>query len=295
MSALQFKVGDFILVTGNPCHYRTCIGLPGVVTKVFPGEGKYYLKLLQKPMRDTDEDIRAEKHGRFDTYGTSADVSEVIRLRDPVQLKRVAAMWAVEEAEERKPTSPVITKIMKDIGKVCEKRKARDKLIEAAAATVGQVFTLPGRIKRYDKSEYPAISQPEVRAIGDEIRHYACTPNIDDLTPEQHVRWRQALAASDMASHWSGREEVRALVKEFDLDPMCERFNFALFHSVKTVFCLNGQLRNTVIPLWNRGAHIIDVEDGSDAQTLWSDYKPGPPPGFLLTYAFRRKLPLPPS
>ena len=167
-------------------------------------------------------------------------------------------------------------------------------MVEAESARIGEVFTLPGRIKRGDKSDYPSYQDPAVKKIDAELMGYAqSSPKNCTLT--EKVRWRQALAAIAATSFWSGEPEVRALVKELDLDPMADEHAGALWTARKHVYVTRAKLRACAIRLWNNGAAFLYIQDMEGPDTCWSDYKSSAPTGFLITYAFRRKLPLPPA
>jgi len=115
-------------------------------------------------------------------------------------------------------------------------------------------------------------------------------PSACNLT--ELARWKQCLAATDATSFWSGRDEARAVVKEFDLDPMTDGYGDALWRKRGSVYAPNGGLRDVIIRLWNMGAAIHGIEDMEDKDTCWGYYETGEPKGFSVEFAFRRRLPV---
>ncbi len=73
---------------------------------------------------------------------------------------------------------------------------------------------------------------------------------------------------------------------------MADEHNAALYRDSARVYAVNGDLRKVAIRLWNRGAVILHIQDMEDANTCWGSYKKGEPAGYLIGYAFRRKLPV---
>ncbi len=296
--------GTPVMVLGNPNRHQTLLGLYGFVQTIYRAkqEGEqdsYWVTLLSNPAPDEKSEIDAEAFGQFRTTSASTSLTDLRVLEAPAKLKRVAAMKAVEDAKRAEPLDPGFEKLMKDIladERDAAKRLVRKQLEEAVKAAddaMGQVFKFPGMIKRGDKSDFPAYRDPAVQAVDAEVRGYACREE-SDWTVEERVRWAQGRALIEASSFWSPREECRKAVAEFDLDPMLDEFNAALYRNRAHVFCVNGELRKTVIRLWNRRALIVQVEDAMSIHMLWGPYCSAadkPPAGFIVTYAFRRTLP----
>lgn len=292
MSKHTFNVGDPVLVVGRICTVKTCLGLFGRVTKVHP-DGSLSLSLLSHPTLEEESDIRAEKHGRFDTWTATANHEDLRHLTGKSRLARVAAHEANEEANQKPKRDSVADEIMADMFKpeAIAKRKEHDAAVEAEGKRIGQVFRLPGVIKRGDKSKFPAFHHPDVEAISSELMGYAAS-GPKDCTLTELARWKQCLAATDATSFWPGCEEVRAVVKEFDLDPMTDGYEDALWCKRGKAYVKNGELRSLVIRLWNQGKFIHQIIEMEDEDTCWSSYKDTKPAGFLVYFGSRRKLPV---
>lgn len=301
----EFKEGDPVQVVGYLCTNRTCIGLFGFVERIWtpeemgrPDRAPLYVALLQDPdLEDPSaraKEERAKHRFDWDTWTCSAYHKDLIPLTDPVALARVARYKEAVAAYWDEPRDPVVDKIMDDA--IRNDHKERDKLVEARAAELWPQFRLPGGIERGDKSGYPAYRDPAVYLRSQEVQGYACRqgPRGEDLwTIEERARWKLCLEAVEQASFFSPMEEVRRLVHELDLDPMADNFNKTLYRGFGSVYAPKGQLRNKVIPVWNKGAVVLDITEMQDEETCWSDYHGKEPNGFLVYYAFRRTLPEP--
>jgi len=292
----SFKKGDPVCVVGNICTIKTCIGLFGYVTEVYEN-GELYLSLLSKPTLEDPADKLEETHGRFKTWGARAQPHNLQPLKDKDCLARVAALKEFVATNVRDPkTAELVNSIIKKTStpEWVEKRKQEEVEIAEETKRIGQVFTLPGDIKRGDKSNFPAYHDPVVEAISAELMRYAYVgPSKCTLT--ERARWKQCLQATDMASFWSGEQEVRDVVKEFDLDPMTDGYEYALWRKCSNEYAKAGELRTLIIKLWNKGANIHKIIDMEDKDTCWASYKSSKPAGFLVYYGFRRKLPMPPK
>lgn len=289
----KFKVGDPVLVVGNISRFRTCAGFFGYIEKYFPKEDTFHVLLLTRQEYTKDYSRRREEAGSFDTTTEMAKAADLRPLRG---LERLARVRALRKHQAQKAPEPRDTKLDALIKKwssakyIEQERKDREAL-EAESRRIGNVFTLPGRIRRFDKSQFPAYRDPVVEEISRELMEYAARgPSKCTLT--ERARWVQCLAATEATSFWSPRKEVRALVKELDLDPMISEFEDALYRDKQYLYVPNGKLRAEAIRLWNRGAVLLQIQDMQDANTCWSSYKEGAPAGFSITYAFRRKLPV---
>lgn len=173
------------------------------------------------------------------------------------------------------------------------KRKAQEeKELEEEQKRLGNVFTLPGKIRRGDKSQFTAFHDPVIEAASSEVRRYAVMER-KDLTLEMKVRWGQANALVEQASFWSMRKECRDLVKELDLDPFVDEHEDALYGDKKHQYAPNGRLRHEAVNIWNEGRVIVYIQDMEDENTCWGSYKDGQPNGFLITHVKRRQLPIP--
>jgi len=287
----QFREGDPILVVGNPCRIKTCIGLFGFVEKIHE-TGEIHVHLLTDPHLEDDADIRAEKAGRFSSWSTTCQPADLWPLKDKFRAARVKRFMDSHTAEKaaRKPDSKT-NELMKDIDAWVAKWREDEVLVAEETKRIGQVFQMPGIIKRGDKSNYPAYRDPLMEKINDELRGYAAR-GPSKCTLEQRARWKQCLAATDASSFWSRHDEVRAAVKEFDLDPMVDHFNDALYCNRDKEFVQIGKLRELIIRLWNRNAMILYIQDAQDLHTCWSeDSGRGEQKGFLVDFALRRPLP----
>jgi len=156
-----YKIGDPVLVVGRICTVKTCIGLFGYVSDIY-ASGALALSLLSHPTLEAKNDIRAEKHGRFDTWHASAKPNDLRPLTDVKQLARVEALKAHEMAAPKRERDPrieaVTAKYLSPEG--IAKRKKDEADVAAETERIGQVFKLPGVIKRGDKSKFPAYRHP---------------------------------------------------------------------------------------------------------------------------------------
>ena len=281
-----FKVGDPILVVGNISNIVTCVGRYGYITKFFPEEQEFCVKLLD---HNSNED--RDNH----TWTDSGKAEDFIHLTDPKALVRVKQLKEKDAKEMAEavpdPKFEAFLKLMHSTEEV-EANKLREQQIEEELKRIGPVFTLPGAIKRGDKSKYPAYRDPQVEKISSEIRMYAASDK--DSTITELARWRQGHAMVEQTSFWSPRQEVRDVVKELDLDPMIEEFNDALWHKSKKTYVETGKLRNAAIRIWNKGDTILYIQDMADKDTCWGPYtyNKTEPAGYLITHASRRKLPV---
>ena len=293
MTPAPFEVGDPIIVLGRICSVSTCVGLFGYISNVWPEDGgKLTVRLLRHPTLEDRSDIAAEKAGRFESSCYTALPGDLRRLTDSESLSRVAAFKLQQQAKDDRP-SPAVTAIMERFASEEGRRTMREdrEAVEAENKRIGQVFTLPGAIKRGNKSNFPAFSDPTIQENSSELRGYAAA-GPKNCTLEQRARWTQCLEATDSASFWSGQQEVRDLVRELDLDPMTDGHSSALWCRRGSVYAKVGDLRNAVIKLWNTGAVIHKIQDMDSEDSSWSTYKGGEPNGFLIDFGFRRELPV---
>lgn len=291
----SFKVGDAVLVVGRICTVKVCVGLFGYVTSVFDDEDRVCLSLLSYPSFDSEEERRAEtEFGRFKSWSADAKPSDLRRLEDKDALARVESF---KEAEAKnlmaKERDPAFEAILADILSVESMEASRRMEAEVAAESlrIGRVFTLPGQISRGDKSAYPAYRTPEVKAISDELMGYAAR-KTNDWSLTERARWKQAREATGCASFWSPHPDVRALVRELDLDPMCDMYERALWENSGNVYVPVAGLRKAAVELWNSGAQIHLISDMSGPGCLWEAGRTPEPVGFLIYFASRRKLPV---
>ena len=288
-----FKPGDPVLVVGCLSRFRTCVGLFGFVDSIFPKEGEIFACLLTRPDLKDRHDRWAERQGRPDYTHETGTPGDFIPLTGKGRIARVEALKAHVAAKDKTP-SPAFKAIMDDAERP-EKRArwaAEEASVAARSAEMGELYKLPGKLKRGDKSEFPAYRDPAVQAIDAVVMGYAAR-GPKGLTLDDRVRWKQALHARDGASFWSGRPEVRALVQELDLDPMTDGHEYALWKDAGSVYTPTAQLRRTAITLWNKGAAILRIQEATDPDTCWRG-KDGEAPGFHIQFAYRRRLPLPP-
>jgi hypothetical protein len=293
MIAPAFAIGDAVLVVGRLQTARTCLGLFGFVSTAWPDEGKLGVELLTHPALDNRDERRKEARGEYSSTFEVGTPGDFVALTDPKKLVRVAGLKAQHEAEAKKPADPKFEAFMKEVlsPEGTQRRAADEAAFAAKAGEMGQVFNLPGRIARGDKSLFPAYRDPAVQAMWTELTSYAAK-GPDACTLDERVRWSQALEATGAASFWSGRPEVRDLVKELDLDPMSDRWEPALYKNNASMFAPTHMMRSAVIRLWNSGAVICGIEEAEGEHTCWRGAL-GEAPGFLIRYAFRRKLPIP--
>lgn len=285
-----FHVGAPIRVVGNICPVQTCIGLFGFVVKVYD-DGRCFVRLLSHPTLESADGVRAEEFGNFDTWSATAAPTGLRHLTEESALSRVAALKAVEFVDEDRALSDNVSRVLARCltPEAKAKQKAENDAVVAESMRIGDVYPLPGRIERGNKSNYPSSCDPLVEVITGELRQYSeAGPKKCSIT--EMARWRQALAAREATSGWSGRDEVRAVVREFDLDPMTDGYGDALWTKRGGAYVANGGLRALVIDLWNMGAVISQIDDMEDEDTYWSSYKPGEPAGFMVYFAFRRQL-----
>ncbi len=302
-----FPVGSPVLIVGNPSTIYTCAGLFGYVSRVWtPEENQkpdpsYYVTLLRYPTVDgwdAKNDRAKEERGEFNTTTQTCDAADLRPLKNRAALARVARMKASEEAKERAKTPDPVWEAKLAAMSTPEawaKEKADREAVEAESARIGSVFRLPGRIARGDKSEFPAFRSPEVQAITDERNGYAYRPKGPrDCTVTERARWRQANDTINCASFWSPDADVRALVKELDLDPFADGHETALYKGRGWLFATRADLRREAFKLWNKGAIIETINEAADPDTHFTPRNEGDrAPGFFLHFAYRRTLPIP--
>lgn len=293
MKSKPFSLGSPVLITGNPCRFTPYIGCFGYISRA-DDDGTYWVETLRFPTLENSWDKAREERGDASTTVFHVKPSDLRHLTGKERLARVAWLKKLtnkREAEDKEDS--VVASIIADFTSPETVKRQREEADEIAAERVriGEVFKLPGRIKRGDKSDYPAYNDPIVEAISEELRGYAQKgPKACTLT--ERARWPQCLEATGACSFWSPRAECRALVKELDLDPMADEHAAALYQNKGSVYAENGSLRKAALRLWNKGAAILYIQDMEDAETCWASYKKGEPRGYLINYAFRRKLPV---
>lgn len=298
------QVGSFVLVVGRPCEFRTCAGLFGYVEHVW-GEkeskqegGAIGINLLRYPTLEgwnSESEKRGEKSGRFSDYYVTAKLTDVVELTDPKAIARVAEYQKAKQKErEEQKEDEKLQAIIKDICDSKDEHSDRNLAVQRETERIGSVFSLPGYIKRGNKSNYPAFRSAEVQKIVNERNGYAyCGKKYSEFSLTELARWRQANEMIDRASFWIDDADVRALVRELDLDPFADNFNSALYIDKGWVFASRKDLRREAIRLWNKGAIITQIHGGENADTNWSEDKGPVAPGFLIHYSIKRKLPVP--
>lgn len=299
----QFKEGDPIIVIGNICSVRTLVGLYGYITKIYsekdaggPGKPCITVEVFQNP----DLPGKKPKFGHDWTAGAVARPQDLIPMgRSTIsafdqKLLRVEELKA-KKKKEKADRKPEEEKLLNEVVKSAMQKSAlgrrRDKLVVAASQKMGQVFPRSGFVKRGDKSQFLCYRTKEVQVADDEICRYAVRDN-NRWTIKELARWTQARELVDQSSFWSPRQECRDVVKEFDLDPYADEFNNALRHQEGRLYAKNGELRNKILHLWNRGACILTIDDMKDETTCWGFPDEGEPAGFSIHYAFRRVIPI---
>lgn len=282
-----------VLIVGNPCRFSTYAGLYGYVSRLpdKPEDG-FWIETFRD--HDAQPGETRKEWPRFNsTTVFNVQPADLRPLTGKARLARVARLMAHKRKEDAEDRDPALQSLLDQIHspEAMAKERADRTAIEAEQARIGRVFTLPGVIKRGDKSAFPAYNDPTTKAISAELMDYA-QRGPSKCTVTERARWAQCLEATAQASFWSPRAECRAIVKELDLDPMANEHEGALWRGKANAYAVNGTLRAEVIRLWNRGAQILYVQDMESKDTCWGSYKTGEPAGFLVTYAFRRKLPV---
>lgn len=286
-----FAVGDPVLVVTSPCRIKTCVGLFGFISGVYPDQGKVSARLLCDPTLDDDADRRREARGDYHAWSVTGTPSDFRPLADSASVARVIRFRDDEARASRGSRVPNALLDEMCSPAAIQASQHRTARIAACSERMGPVFRLPGIIKRGDKSGFPSYRDPEVEKISTELRGYA-DRGPAKCTLRQMARWKQAREATGATSFWSSRPECRALVKALDLDPMTDGHEGALWTRKGSVYAPNGSLLQEAIKLWNDGAHIHQVLDMEDQDKCWASYKTGEPAGFLIYFAYRRKLPL---
>ena len=290
-----FTLYSPVLILGNLCRHTTSIGLYGYVSKT-PGSkdgSDYWVEAFRDHEGEPSEKSKDWPNFRTTTF-YSAKPSDLRPLTGKARLERVARLVKHKQKEKAKEKSdPKWNALMASLltPEAVNRRQTEEQAMATETARIGRVFTLPGVVKRGDKSTYPAYKSPEVNAVAEELRGYA-NKGPKECTLTERARWKQCLETIECVSFWSNREECRAVVREFDLDPMADEHNGALYrHKIgESVWAKDGELRATVIRLWNKGAQILHIQDGQDPETCASDEKQAK--GFLISFGFRRKLPV---
>jgi hypothetical protein len=207
-TACSFSVGDPVLVVGRICTVKTCVGLFGYVERIYTtkevggdeSSPNLSVKLLNYPTFPKDDYLSkhsAEKYGRFDTWTAIAHAADLIPLTDAKALARVNALKAkdAEEKAKQKPDPVWEAKLAAMCSDESNARwKKREDEVKAENERIGRVFTLPGCIKRGDKSDYPTFK--DIRYINSEVMNYAARGH-DKCTLTERARWRQCLEAID--------------------------------------------------------------------------------------------------
>jgi hypothetical protein len=293
MPSKPFVLGSPVLIIGNPCRFTSFVGCFGYISRLEEG-GTYWVETLRAPTLEDPYDKAREERGDLSTTIFHVKPSDIRHLTGKDRLARVVRLKRLVRREEVKDKDrSVVNKIMADYD-TPEARKIRadeEAAISAEYTRIGQVFKLPGQIKRHDKSDYPAYRDPIAEAISQELMTYAHKgPKACSIN--ERARWKQCLEATNACSFWSPRAECRALVKELDLDPMIDGDETALYRDKGDIYTVNGALRAAALRLWNKGAVILYIQDMESPETCWSSYKGSEPNGYLVSYGFRRKLPI---
>ncbi len=289
----SYPIGSPVLVVGNVCRHRISVyvGLYGYVSAHH--DGALCVSLFRS--HDAEPSETSRDWPRFNvTTAFRVKPADLRPLTGKARLARVARLIAHEKAEaaKEKPDS-VVDSIMANLCKpeAIAKREADYAALEAEHKRLGRVFTLSGTIKRGNKSAFPRFRDDATRAIVAERDEYAYRKS-GVLTVTERARWQQANEAIDSTSFWSGRDECRDLVRELDLDPMASSHEGALWRNEGTVYCVNGSLRAAAFRLWNKGAQFLYIQDMRGPDECWGTGDKGEPAGFLISYAYRRKLPI---
>ena len=290
-----FRVGSPVLVVGRLDTIKICVGLYGYVECVWTEEesetpgGSLSVVLLSNPTLDgwdAKSDRAREARGDFKTWEAIAQTADLRPLTGAARLMRVAALRESKQEKSARKPDPKFDGFMAKMRSPAyrDREKAEAGKIAAANARIGSVFPFVGPIKRGDKSGFPAYNDAGPQAAWHEVAGYAQEPR-ENRTITELARWGQANRALECVSHWSPDPDVRALVRELDLDPMSDGRESALYHRDGWVFAARADLRREAFKLWNAGAQIVKIDEAEDSETGWSSYSPFKPAVVVRIFA----------